>query len=187
LLMVDMHHIVSDGVSFDILVQDFTHLYQGRDLPPLRIQYKDFAEWETGKAQREAVKQQESFWLKTFKGEIPQVNLPTDYPRPVVQSFDGDIVEFELSSDITRLLRAAALENDATLYMVLAAIFCILLSKLSGQDDIIAGTPIAGRRHADLENIIGMFVNTLALRNFPNGEKTINEFLGEVKESTLDA
>jgi tyrocidine synthetase-3 len=187
LLVVDMHHVISDGVSHEILRQDFMALDRGETLPPLPVQYKDFAEWQTSESNRKAVKQQEAFWLKTFDGEIPLLNLPFDYPRPKVQSFEGNAVDFEISRDDTSALNTVALDNDATLYMVLLAILNILLSKLTSQEDIIIGTPIAGRRHVDLENIIGMFVNTLGLRNFPNGEKTFREFLKELKERTVEA
>ena len=113
------------------------------------------------------------------------MEIPTDYPRPISQSFEGNSIDFEISAEETRALNALALQGGATLFMVLAAAVNILLSKLSGQEEIIIGTPIAGRRHADLEKIIGMFVNTLALRNYPIGRATFKEFLADVKERIL--
>jgi amino acid adenylation domain-containing protein len=187
LLMVDMHHIISDGISHKILGQDIMALYRGEILPLLRLQYKDFAGWQTSESQKKALKQQEAFWLNVLAREIPLLNLPIDYPRPLVQSFAGDIVNFEISTDHTHALKNLALGSDATLYMLLLTIFNVLLSRLTGQEDIIIGTPVVNRRHSDLEQIIGMFVNTLALRNFPNGEKFFNQFLQEVKLRSLQA
>ena len=186
ILLVDMHHIISDGVSHEVLVNDFLSLYEGRELLPLRIQYKDFSEWQKREKEKENLKRQEKYWLKEFAGEIPVLELPTDYPRPVQQSFEGNNIHFKIKEE-TQGLKAMALAEGSTLFMVLTAIYTILLSKLSGQEDIIIGTPIAGRRHADLEKIIGMFVNTLSLKNTPAGDRTFREFIGDVKERTLMA
>ncbi|MCP5047884.1 MAG: amino acid adenylation domain-containing protein, partial [bacterium] len=189
ILMVDMHHIISDGISMDVLETDFIALLEGKALPPLRLHYKDFAQWQTGESEMENIRNQETYWIDEFsiRGEIPLLQLPTDNPRPAVQSFDGAAVSFRLSGEDTRRLRAAALENGSSLFMVMLALTNILVFKLSGQEDIVIGTPIAGRRHADLEKVIGMFVNTLALRNYPVGRKTLKEFLEEVKKQTLNA
>ncbi|UCH98247.1 MAG: amino acid adenylation domain-containing protein, partial [Candidatus Aminicenantes bacterium] len=191
ILMIDMHHIISDGLSLDLIVKEFENLYKGRKLPKLLLQYKDYAEWQNSEKQKQTLKKMEEYWLKEFgiEGEIPVLNMPIDYVRPAVQSFEGDTMNFGISVEDTGALRSVALGDGstATMYMVLLSIFNILLSKLSGQEDIVMGTPIAGRRHADLEKIIGMFVNTLALRHYPEGEKTFKEFLKEVKERTLEA
>ncbi|MCP4148697.1 MAG: amino acid adenylation domain-containing protein, partial [bacterium] len=130
---------------------------------------------------------QETYWLKQFEDEIPVLDLPLDYPRPAILSFEGDSVKFTLSGDETKTLKTLALSGGATTFMVLLSVYITLLAKLGNPEDIIIGTPVAGRRHADLEKIIGMFVNTLALRNFPTGEKTFEEFLEEVKNRTLEA
>ncbi len=186
-LFVDTHHIINDGVSHSILARELMELYAGSELPPLRLQYKDYAEWQKSEAQQNQVKQQERYWQERFFGELPVLSLSTDYPRPVVQSFEGNSVKFVLAEKETRGLKNIASDIDGTLYMVILSLFTVLLSRLSGQEDIIIGTPTAGRRHVDLEHIIGMFVNTLALRNYPCGRKPFNDFLLEVKESTLVA
>ncbi len=189
ILMIDMHHIITDGTSQDILKKEFISLYQEEEsLPstPLRLQYKDFSRWQNHEKQSQSLKQQEFYWIKAFTDELPVLNLPTDYPRPVMQSFEGNSVNFVLNENQTRTLKNIAKESNATLFMVVLSIFTILLSKLSGQEDIIVGTPIAARRHADLENIIGMFVNTLATRNYPSSEKKFNQFLEEIKWRTLE-
>ncbi|UCH92358.1 MAG: amino acid adenylation domain-containing protein [Candidatus Aminicenantes bacterium] len=187
ILMVDMHHIISDGISMGIFVKEFMALYAGKKLPALKLQYKDYSEWQNREKEKEAIKQQEEYWLKEFGGEIPVLNLPIDYVRPALQSFAGSALSFEIGSEATRGLKKYILEEETTLYMVLLSVYNIFLSKISNQEVIVVGTPTAGRRHADLEQIIGMFVNTLALKNYPVGEKSFREFLREVKERTLEA
>ncbi|HLP58377.1 MAG TPA: condensation domain-containing protein, partial [Candidatus Deferrimicrobium sp.] len=187
ILMVDMHHIISDGISMNILVKDFMALYQEENLDKLQLQYKDFSVWQTGEKQKESIKRQEAFWLNEFAGEIPVLELPVDYPRPAIQNFEGNRIQFEIDKESTVVLKDLTLKTGATLYMLLLALYTIFLSKLTNQEDIVTGSPIAGRKHPDLKKIIGMFVNTLALRNYPAGEKKFPDFLEEIKEKTLKA
>ncbi|MCK4261014.1 MAG: amino acid adenylation domain-containing protein, partial [Halanaerobiales bacterium] len=189
LLLFDMHHIISDGVSMDILIKEFINLHFGRELPELIVQYKDFAAWQNKFFESEEMKKQEVYWLETFKqGTIPVLNMPIDVPkRPAVMSFEGDKVSFTLPEELIQGLRELATEHNGTLFMILLAAYNILLSKYTGQDDIIIGTPIAGRPHPDLDNLIGMFVNTLAMRNYPYMDNSFVEFFTEVKENTLKA
>ncbi|MEC1453457.1 amino acid adenylation domain-containing protein, partial [Bacillus haynesii] len=187
LLMFDMHHIISDGVSTDIFVQELGALYEGKSLEPFHIQYKDYAEWEKSHARRDELKRQEEYWLKTYKGDIPVLDLPTDHKRPLTKSSEGDTVTAAIESETFRKLQHMAKENGVTMYMLLLAGYTALLSKYTGQEDIIVGTPAAGRNHEDIQNLIGMFVNTLAIRNHPEGKKTFRHYLQEVKENTLQA
>jgi non-ribosomal peptide synthetase component F/acyl carrier protein len=187
LLIFDMHHIISDGTSMSILVREFISLYDGTELPPLKIQYKDFSQWQNELFATGALKQQEEFWVRRFSQDVPVLSLPTDYPRPPVQSFDGDRVYFEAGEELTAGINQLALETETTLYMVLLAVFQVLLSKYTAQEEIIIGSPVAGRPHTDLENVVGMFVNLLAMRNFPEGEKTFAAFLQEVRENAFQA
>ncbi|HCQ89689.1 MAG TPA: non-ribosomal peptide synthetase, partial [Clostridium sp.] len=186
-LLIDMHHIISDGVSMTILVKEFTELYSGKSLEPLRLQYKDFAAWQNTFLKSEEVKNQEEYWVNNFSDEIPVLNIPTDYERSSMQSFEGDSVTFEVDKDTTLKLRKLVKETGTTMHMTLLSALNILLSKYSGKEDIVIGVPVAGRPHADLQNIIGMFVNTLALRNKPEGDKKYVDFLKEVKENSLKA
>ncbi len=186
-LLIDMHHIISDGVSVSILIKEFIDLYNGEELKPLKLQYKDFAEWQNKILKSEDMKKQEEYWIERFKGEIPVLNLPYDYRRPTIQSFEGDSVNFQVDEEITENLRKLAKETGTTMHMVILSAFNILLSKYSGQEDIVVGTPIAGRIHPELQNILGIFVNTLALRNMPKGNKKYLEFLYEVKDNSLKA
>ncbi|MCU0289179.1 MAG: amino acid adenylation domain-containing protein, partial [Acidobacteria bacterium] len=187
ILMVDMHHIISDGTSMNNLIKNFMALYQGKELPGLRINYKDFSNWQNGEKKAESLKNQEEYWLNEFAGEVPGLELPTDYPRPTVQSFEGNRISFEVDKEMTEVLKALTLKTETTLYMLLLALYTVFLSKITGQEEIVVGSPIAGRRHVDLEEIIGMFVNTLAIRNYPLGAKPFSHFLQEVKEKNLKA
>ncbi|HLP45945.1 MAG TPA: condensation domain-containing protein, partial [Candidatus Kapabacteria bacterium] len=184
-LLVDMHHIISDGISHEVLRDDFKAFYEGKELPSLRIQYKDFVQWQNSPEELGRIHRQMLYWLNEFAGEIPVLELPLDYPRPLVQSFDGAGIEFEFSLEQTGSLNEIALQAGATLFMVLTAVIDVLLAKISGQEEIIIGTPTAGRQHSDLEKIIGMFVNTLAIKNYPIGERTFGDFLADVKERML--
>ncbi|MEC1790046.1 surfactin non-ribosomal peptide synthetase SrfAA [Bacillus vallismortis] len=186
-LLFDMHHIISDGASVGVLIEELSKLYDGEILEPLRIQYKDYAVWQQQFIQSELYKKQEEHWLKELEGELPVLTLPTDYSRPAVQTFAGDRIAFSLEAGKIDALRRLAKETDSTLYMVLLASYSAFLSKLSGQHDIIVGSPIAGRSQADVSRVIGMFVNTLALRTYPKGEKTFSGYLSEVKETALSA
>jgi len=185
--MFDIHHIISDGISMQILMKEFYDYYEGREPESVKLQYKDFSEWQNSLIEKGVIKKQEEYWRGVFEGEIPVLDLPTDYPRPTYQNFDGDRVivfaDYALKEDIMRL----SSETGTTLYMLLLAAYNVLLYRLTGQEDIIVGSPIAGRPHADLENIIGVFINTLAMRNRPEGKKTYRELLNEVKDNSLKA
>ncbi|BFH71003.1 hypothetical protein PsJ27TS7_50030 [Paenibacillus dendritiformis] len=187
ILLFDMHHIVSDGVSMAIVMDEFSSFYAGQELPPLRIQYKDYAVWQQSKAHRERIGRQEAYWLQTFEGELPTADLPMDYERSAVRNYEGAHLEFNVEASLSLRLRELAAERESTLFMVLLAAYTVLLSKYSGQEDLIVGTPVAGRTNADLEPVIGMFVNTLAIRNRPSGDKTFLSYLEEVKETALGA
>lgn len=186
-LLFDMHHIISDGISLKLLVRELEAAYRGAELPPLRLQYRDYACWQQESLKSEEIKKQEEYWKNVFAGEIPALDLATDFARPAVQSFEGGQLAFELDPELTARLRKIAEEQCATLYMTMLAIWAWLLSKYTGQHDVVIGSPIAGRRHSDLEGIIGMFVNTLALRIRPEGRMTFGEFLGEVKQTMIGA
>ncbi|MED1146290.1 non-ribosomal peptide synthetase [Bacillus paralicheniformis] len=187
LLLVDMHHIISDGVSIQLLMQEFSELYKGLELAPLRIQYKDYAAWQETFKTSDIYKRQESYWLKQLAGELPVLELPTDKPRPPAKSFAGDRVTFEISQELTSRLQQLAGENRCTLYMTLLGIYTVLLSRLSGQEEIIVGSPIAGRPHADLESVLGMFVNTLAFRTRPVSGISFKQYLQDIRETALEA
>ncbi|MCU0287589.1 MAG: condensation domain-containing protein, partial [Acidobacteria bacterium] len=187
ILIVDMHHIISDGSSLAILIEEFMGLCRDEELPFLPLQYKDYAGWQNREMAGGALASQRDYWLDEFTGDIPVLDLPYDYIRPEVRTFAGKVLNFEINSEQTRALDRLASGQGVTLYMVLLAITNIFLARLSGQETVVVGTPTAGRTHADLARIIGMFVNTLALKHDVKGEKNTKEFLNEIKEKTLRA
>jgi len=187
IFLIDMHHIITDGVSMEVLIKEFSNLYAGLELKPLTIQYKDYSAWQNRILDSEKLLKQKKYWLEKFSNEIPVLAMPTDYPRPTIQSFEGETITFEINKEATEELHRMEKNHSCTLYMLLLAQFNILLSKYSGQEDIIVGTSSAGRRHTDLEGIIGMFVNTLAIRNAPRPGKSFLDFLNEVKQNSLEA
>ncbi|MGD2091008.1 MAG: condensation domain-containing protein [Candidatus Aminicenantes bacterium] len=187
MLMVDMHHIISDASSHGILSREFAALYAGEKLPALRLHYRDYSQWWELPEQQQEVKKQENYWLRQFEDEAPLLDLPTDFVRPATRSFEGSAVEFAIDGHQYTALQELTRISGSTLFIVLMAIFNVFLSRLNGQEDIVVGTPIVGRSHSDLQGIIGMFVNTLALRNYPEGHKKFIDFLMELKEKTLQA
>ncbi len=185
LLLLDMHHIISDAVSMDIIIHDLIRGYDGQKLTPPAIQYRHFAVWQQRWLTTGRFKEQERFWLQEFAGEIPVLNLLTDYPRPRVQNHQGNNWHFLLEEELVSELKGLANHNNATLYMIMLTIYNILLARYTGQEEIIIGSPIAGRSHPEVQNVVGMFVNTLAIKNYPEFGKTFNSFLKEVKDKTL--
>ena len=185
LLLVDMHHIVADGISQSLLVKEFMALYNGQELPEQYLQYKDFAEWQRGSEQQEQIQAQREFWMQEFSEEVKVLDLPADLTRPAMKSYKGRNLPFTLSQEETQKLKSLGERTDATMFMTVLSLFNILLWKLSGQEDITIGTVVAGRDYFGLENVIGMFANTLPLRNFPKGSLRFDNFLREIKANSL--
>ena len=186
-LLYDLHHIITDGVSQNILQSEFVALYSGEELAPLKLQYKDFSEWQESCKHLGAIKRQKDYWKSVFADELPILELPTDYSRPSIQSFEGNNALFILDNELTTGLRKFSKSHKVTLFMSLVGVINVLLARLCGQEDIVIGVPTIGRRHHDLEKIIGMFVNTVPLRNFPKGDSTFIDFINEVKTRTIAA
>jgi amino acid adenylation domain-containing protein len=186
-MMVDMHHIISDGVSSDIINRDFAVMLRGEELPPITVQYKDYAEWEYTALRQAQVEKQQQYWQKEFSDGVPVLILPTDNPRPEIQRFEGAMTTFEIPAEQVTALRQYAQEREMTIFQVMLAAYNIMLVKVSGQEDIVVGIPVAGRKHTDQENIVGMFVNTLPIRTGPEKKKHVDQFMEEVKIKTLRA
>ncbi|MCM3340537.1 amino acid adenylation domain-containing protein [Paenibacillus sp. MER TA 81-3] len=185
--LFDIHRIIADEISLDILVREFVRLYEGEELLPLRVQYKDYAIWQKENLQSERLRKQESYWLEVFRGELPLLDLPLDHPHSVDRSFEGDVHVFSIDPLRSQGLRDIAAKTGATLYMVLLAAYKNMLHRYTGQEDIIVGSPIAGRQHPDMTHIIGVFANTLAIRTYPAANKPFLEYVQEVKTATLSA
>ncbi|WP_420127104.1 non-ribosomal peptide synthase/polyketide synthase [Longimicrobium sp.] len=192
-LLLSMHHIVGDEWSTGVLFRELSALYaayrEGREspLPELPVQYADFAVWQREQLSGEALDKQLAYWRERLAGAPELLELPTDRPRPAVQTFRGSTVAVEFSLEIQERLQALGRSEGATLYMVLLAAFQVLLSKYSGSDDIVVGSPIAGRTRAEAEELIGFFVNTLVLRTDLSGDPSFRETLRRVRETTLGA
>ncbi len=186
-LLLDMHHIIVDGTSIGIIISELEKLYNNESLTPLKIQYKDFAIWHNKQMKSSQMEEHRKYWLQEFQGNLPILNLPQDYKRPMLKTFVGDTFMFRISPEITKKLDTLYSHNNCTLFMKLMSVFGVLLTKHSGQDDIIVGTPIAGRNHADCANVVGMFVNTVAIRMSLAGNKKFSELLLEVREKSLEA
>lgn len=192
-LLVTMHHIISDGWSQTILLNELGTLYEaaasGRasPLPELSIQYADFAEWQREWLSGEQLDQQLDYWRQHLRGAPPSLELPTDRTRPAVQTFNGARHSFVLSRDLSARLTELSRREDATLFMTLLAAFYVLLYRYTGEPDIVIGTPVANRNRRELESLIGFFVNTLALRVDLAGNPTFRELLARVREVSLGA
>nr|WP_314491698.1 non-ribosomal peptide synthetase/type I polyketide synthase [uncultured Chryseobacterium sp.] len=185
MLMVDNHHIISDAISQGILIYDFMRLYNNETLPELKIQYKDYVEWQLSEERMQKIIEQKYFWNDQFSDEFSYLELPTDFARPLLSSYTGEAVNIELTSQETKGLKKLAEEEKVTNYMLLLSVFNVFISKISNQEDIIVGSPVAGRQHSDLDDVIGDFVNVLPIRNFPKGNLKFSEFLSEVKTNAI--
>ncbi|NMO14244.1 non-ribosomal peptide synthase/polyketide synthase [Pyxidicoccus fallax] len=192
-LLVNMHHGISDGWSTGVLVRELAALYdafrQGRasPLPELPVQYADYAVWQRHWLQGEALRAQIDWWKQLLSGAPTALELPTDKPRPATLTHAGGKVSVHLPVALSQGLEALAQREGVTPYMLLLAGFQALLHRYSGQDDVLVGSPIAGRRHAETEGIIGFFVNTLVLRARFSPQLTFRELLAQVRDTTLGA
>ncbi|HKY27539.1 MAG TPA: amino acid adenylation domain-containing protein [Pyrinomonadaceae bacterium] len=192
-LLLTLHHIASDGWSLGIMRKELSTIYDAIttnrpiELPELPVQYADFAEWQREWLQGEVFDEQLSYWRSNLAGAPPELQLPVDRPRPAQQSFQGATLSVNLSEELSRSLVEFSQREGVTLFMTLLAAFKTLLYRYSGQQDIVVGTPIAGRNRVDIEGLIGFFVNTLALRTNFSGNPSFRQLLGQVKEATLGA
>ncbi|WP_223278611.1 non-ribosomal peptide synthetase family protein, partial [Nostoc sp. 'Peltigera membranacea cyanobiont' 232] len=192
-LLVCMHHVVSDGWSIGVFVQELQALYnaysQGQLSPllPLPIQYADFAIWQRQWLQGEVLQNQLSYWEQQLANAPTFLPLPTDRPRPAVQTFNGAYLEFALSGELTQRLVQLSQEQGVTLFMTLLAAYDTLLYRYTGQTDILVGTPIANRDRTEIEGLIGFFVNTLVMRTNLAENPTFNELLPRIREMALSA
>ena len=192
-LVLKMHHIIYDGWSLNIFKRELSQLYaafaQGlpNPLPELSIQYADFAIWQRQWLTGEVLERQLNYWQQQLADASVVLELPTDKPRPPVQSFRGEVERFQLDGNLTQRLKQLSQKSEATLFMTLLAAFLVLISRYSGQLDIIVGSPIANRNNKSVEQLIGFFANTIALRGDLSGNPSFADFLAQVRQTTLSA
>ncbi|MFP3728971.1 condensation domain-containing protein [Priestia filamentosa] len=184
--LLDMHHIISDGYSINILINELTKVYEGQNLENKKIQYKDFADWQNKFLNSDEISKQKEYWKKALSGKIPTLSMPTDYPRPEFQNFEGDSYSISSGVDLKQKLEDLCQKYNVTINMLMIASYSILLSKYTNQQENIIGMPILGRTHADIKQVVGMFVNTLPVRNYPKDHMTFESFLNEVKDNLLE-
>ncbi|MDP6437281.1 MAG: amino acid adenylation domain-containing protein [Gammaproteobacteria bacterium] len=192
-LLMAMHHIVSDGWSMGVLFRELTACYNagacesGPELPELPVQYADYAAWQREWLAGKELERQESYWTEKLHDVPPVLELPFDHARPPVQRYRGAWVEQSFSPELLKELRALAAGQGCTLFMVLLAAFYVLVARYTGREDLVVGTPVAGRKRSELEDLIGFFLNTLVLRADLSGNLSFTELLGQVQETTLEA
>ena len=192
-LVLNLHHVAGDGWSIGVLFRELAALYgafrggQPSPLPELPVQYADYAVWQREWLREEMLEAQLAYWRARLAGAPAVLELPTDRARPAQQSFRGEVRTFEVNPALTSRLRDVARATDSTLFMVLLAGYDLLIHRLSGRDDVVVGSPIAGRMRREVEGLIGFFVNTMALRTDLSGDPTFAELVRRVRETTLEA
>lgn len=192
-LAIVLHHIVCDGWSVDVLARELCELYTAREeereaiLPELPVQFADFALWQRQMLDKPEAARRLAYWKNKLQGAPAGLELPTDRPRPAVASYRGAHVPVTLAPETVEALRALAQRQGVTLYMVLLAAFQVVLSRWSGQDDVVVGSPVAGRMLAETEPMIGFFANTLALRGDLSGDPSFETLLHRTRQTALEA
>ncbi|MBF0450080.1 MAG: amino acid adenylation domain-containing protein [Candidatus Magnetomorum sp.] len=192
-ILMNIHHIICDGWSLGVLENEILFLYKSFvhdkkiELPPLNIQYRDYTAWQNKILSDENVKAHQHYWHDKLSGELPVLNLPMDHQRGSVQTYNGNTLSHIFTKELTSKLEIYCRNNEVSLFMTLLTALKTLLYRYTGQEDIIIGSPIAGRNHPDLEDQIGFYVNTLALRDQINGNDSFKKLLKTVKQTTIDA
>ncbi|WP_256046149.1 condensation domain-containing protein, partial [Xanthomonas translucens] len=192
-LLITLHHLVSDGWSMGLLVRELSTLYaafaQGipDPLPPLPLQYADIAVWQRRWISGEVLQRQREFWVERLHDAPTLLALPADRPRPALQDSRGDIVTFALDTELSAALKALSERHGTTLFMTVLSAWSVLLARLSGQDQVVIGSPVANRHRSEFEPLIGLFVNTQALRIDLRGNPSLADLLAKVRANALAA
>lgn len=191
--VLTLHHIICDGWSLGLIIKELLALYdafikeEDSPLQPLTIQYKDYAAWQNGLLAEHGTRAQQNYWMNKLSGRLPEIQLISDRPRPQLKTYNGNTIGLHIDEDTFLQMRTICLKEGVTLYMLLQAVLKVLLYMETGQQDIIIGSPVAGRNHKDLEEQVGLYVNTLAIRDFVNGSDSFTRFLASVKQTVLEA
>ncbi|MBF0102753.1 MAG: amino acid adenylation domain-containing protein [Desulfobacterales bacterium] len=193
ILLVNFHHIIADGWSMGILNRELTHSYNALvsftplALPTPNLQYRDIALWQQTPEVQEIILSQKAYWKSKLQGELPICDLPSDFPRKHIQTFNGSYVEQLIDPDITTQLRLFCKARQVTLFTFMVAIVKVLIMRYTGQDDVIIGTPVSGRYHPDVENCVGCLINMLALRDQVNSDTFFHTYLEHIKNTVSEA
>ncbi|HET8707082.1 MAG TPA: condensation domain-containing protein, partial [Pseudomonadales bacterium] len=193
ILLILQHHIISDGWSIDVMLQELVRLYQlfnqgeADTLPALALQYADYAAWMDTQLNEAEASQDSAYWRKRLEDAPTLLELPAEKTRPPLQSYQGGKVKIEITEDLTATLRAFAQRHDISLYLLLLSLWSLLINRLSGQSDFLIGTPVANRDRVELEPLIGLFANTLPLRINLNAQERVIDFIQRLSVETLEA
>ena len=187
LLLINIHHIISDGASLNILLKELCCLYNGDKLPEKNLEYKDYSVWEEEQINSNKFNKEKKYWIHNFEDDIPLLNMPTVFPRPNVQNFEGNNYFSKLDNKLYNQIADISKKLDITPYMLLLSVYYILLAKYTSQDDIVIGSPISGRYNPETSNLLGMFVNSLPLRNKINGDYSFTEFCNIIKTNCIES
>ena len=183
-MIINIHHIIADGFSVKLLLDEFITLYQGGDIQEENLTYKDYAQWQNNV--KGTLIGEREYWKEKLKGEIPLLNLPTDNPRPNSKSFNGDVVKFSIEKKNLTALKKISNQCNISMFVVILAVYNVFLAKVTGDEDIIVGIPTLGRNMPEIQNMIGMFANTLPMKNHVDAKQTFLEFLNTVKENSAN-
>ncbi len=186
LMLFDVHHIIADGTAVELLTRDFNRLYTG-EIWPIKLQYKDYALWLREYLQSKEMKKQEDYWLENLSGNLSYLDLPTDFKRPEVKEFGGERYEFSLGDKLSNEISRNSRELGVTNFILTMSAWNIVLAKYAGQSEVVIGTSVSGRTTDEMRECIGMFVNMLVIRTFPEGEKCYMDYLKEVKKTVAMA
>ncbi|SEK03277.1 amino acid adenylation domain-containing protein, partial [Bacillus thuringiensis] len=184
-VLFDIHHMIADGFSIELLLKEWSSLYNGKQLNSAPVQYKDYSIWHINNLENNPALKE--YWLTEMQGDIPVLDMPYDFNRPAVQSYSGNRIMNVVSTEQLRKLKEWAKSKNSTVYTTLLAAYNILLSKYSGQEDIIVGTPILGRQEVGLEQTVGMFVNTLAIRTNVSGDQDFESYFKNVADKVISS
>lgn len=186
-LFIDMHHSICDQHSMEIMLSDLSAFYRDQELPPVALEYKDYAVWQQHFIQSDNMNLQREYWKGVLAGELPLLNLHTDHPRPAEQRFEGARFAFHIDKETTEALRAFTRRQGGTTFMAVLAVYNVLLMKYTGQEDIIVGTPTSGRTREELHGMTGVFINTLPLRCYPRGDQRFTDFYRSIVKNCAGA
>ena len=192
-ILLVMHHLISDAWSKEILTKEILALYnafsnhQANPLSELKVQYKDYLGWVENKLQGTELDRLRSFWLKQFEGELPVLDMPLDKPRPAIKTFNGNAVRFNIDQELSEQLQLVIKQHEVSLFMLLMASFNALLSRYTGQEDIIVGTPVSGRSHSALENQIGLYLSSMALRTRFRKDDSLQALMMGIKQNIIES